>query len=80
MTAPTVMPTFAPRPRLGSRPSGWLVEEGDCVLPLAVSVAAAKFNVEDAEANTVEIDNTVMYRIDDSEDLETVFNWSSGVA
>ena len=80
MIAPAAIPTFAPRPRLGSRPSGWLVEEGGCVLPLAVSVAAAEFNVEDAEANKVEVVNTVMHRIDDSKELETIFNWSSGVA
>lgn len=82
MIAPVAMPTFAPEPRLGPRPSGLLVDEGGCVLQLAVSIAAAEFNGEDTETNKVkvEVDGTELHRIDDSKELVTLFNWSSGAA
>lgn len=73
---------------------GWLVEEGDCITLLAVSVVAAgvvgediddndlEVDVKDAnfETSEVEVDSIEILEIGDTKELEILFNWSSGVA
>lgn len=78
MTAPTMMPAFAPELMLGSPLSVGLLEgEGCRVILLTVSVVAAEVVGEDFEGKGVEVK---ILGIDDTDDLERSFNSSNGVA
>ena len=80
------MPAFAPEPRLRSRPSGWIVDEGGCVLLLAGPVVAAEVVGEDTEGKNVEVeakeaeDEANEVEVEDSKELENLLSWSSGGA
>ena len=81
MTAPMMMPAFAPEPRLASfLLVDWLVEDCTCVTVtiLAVSVIAEVVG-EDLEKKDVEVKDK-MVGSDNVEEPEIIFNWSSGVA
>lgn len=94
MTAPTVIPAFAPEPRLESILSvGWPVGEDGRVLLLIVSAVAAEVVKADSEGKDVEVevknvelgpdevefDSTDVLGIVETK-IEMFFNSSRGVA